>query len=206
MPEIVKYLICVVSGYFIGSVSTGLLIASIKKVDLRGSGSGGTGTTNVLRTMGKLPALLTFLGDIAKVIVPIVLIRVFLGTEEDWYLLSLLYGLSAVFGHCYPIYYGFKGGKGIAVTTALICATSHPWVIIGGVIVFVAVVAISRYVSLGSLTVVPIVLILNTIVYHRSDRLFIPMLIVSILIGALDYFRHRTNIVRLIHGEENKLF
>ncbi|MCR5586335.1 MAG: glycerol-3-phosphate 1-O-acyltransferase PlsY [Lachnospiraceae bacterium] len=204
--EILKYILCLVLGYLIGSISNGLLIAKIKGVDLRNEGSGGTGTTNVLRTMGKLAALMTFVGDLAKVILPIVLIRIFLGNSTDWYLLSLYYGLGAVLGHCYPLYFQFKGGKGIAVTTALICATSHPKVIIYGVIAFVLVVVITRYVSVGSLLVVPIVLVINTIMYHRTDELFVHMLIISLLIGALDYFRHRANIVRLFHGEENKLF
>ncbi len=206
MPEVLKYIICLVTGYLIGSISNGLLMAKIKGVDLRSQGSGGTGTTNVLRTMGKLAALITFVGDLAKVIVPIVLIRIFFGTDQDWYLLSLCYGLAAVIGHCYPVYYGFKGGKGIAVTTALICATSHPMVIICGVIAFVTVVVLTRYVSVGSLVIVPWVLVLNTCVYHLHDKYFIYMLIISLLITALDYFRHRQNIVRLIHGEENKLF
>ncbi|MCR5202355.1 MAG: glycerol-3-phosphate 1-O-acyltransferase PlsY [Lachnospiraceae bacterium] len=199
-------LICVVCGYFIGSISTGMIIGRIKKVDLRQVGSGSTGTTNVLRTFGKIPALITFVGDLAKVIIPIVLIRVFFGGEDYWYLLCLYYGLGAVIGHCYPFYMGFKGGKGIVVTAAIIISTSHPITIISGLIVFILLVLITRYVSVGSLFVVALLLPLNTVLYHIHNKYFIHMLIVSLLVTAVDYYRHRANIVRLIHGEENKLF
>lgn len=199
-------LLCLVCGYFIGSISSGMVVAKFYHKDIRKLGSGNTGTTNVLRTLGKLPAAITFLGDIAKVIIPIVIIRIIFGNRDYWYLLSIYYGLGAVLGHSFPFYMGFKGGKGIAVTAAVIIATTHPIVIILGLIAFIIVVAVTRYVSVGSLLVVALLMPVNTIIFHRDNPYFIHSLIISLLITGLDYYRHRENISRLMHGTENKLF
>ncbi|MEE3392768.1 MAG: glycerol-3-phosphate 1-O-acyltransferase PlsY [Lachnospiraceae bacterium] len=206
MELFIKFIICIIAGYFIGSISTGMILSKIKGVDIHKEGSGGTGTTNVLRTLGKIPALITFTGDLAKVIIPIVIIRVIFGKEAEWYLMALYYGLGAVLGHSYPFYMGFKGGKGIAVTAAIIISTSHPIIIIIGVLAFIVIVAITRYVSVGSLLVVALLMPINTIVYYRDNPYFVHMLIISLIIMALDYIRHSANIKRLIAGKENKLF
>lgn len=197
-----------VVGYFFGCISTGYFVGRFYHTDIRTLGSGNAGTTNVLRNFGKLPALITFLGDILKAIIPIVCIRCFLPSGQSWYLMGLYCGLGVVLGHNYPFYLGFKGGKGIAVTAAVILSTAHPVIIPIGLLIFVAVVAVTRYVSVGSLIVawyIPV----NTILYYRDvqeKNMFLHMLIVSLMFTALAYFQHRQNIIRLIHGNENKLF
>ncbi len=173
-------------------------------MDIRTKGSGNAGTTNVLRNLGKLPALITFVGDLAKVILPILVIRLVF-SPEAWYLWCLYCGLGVVLGHNYPFYLGFKGGKGIAVTSAVVMSACHPLMIPIGLAIFVAVVAVSRYVSLGSLFVawyIPA----NTIVLYREHPLFLHMMVISLLFTAFAYYQHRENIVRLFHGNENKLF
>lgn len=197
--------IYLVIGYFCGCISSGYIVGKIYHIDIRDNGSGNAGTTNVLRTLGKLPALLTFAGDFLKGVIPVLIVRLAFGTPGNWYLLCLYTGLGVVLGHNYPFYLKFKGGKGIAVTAAVVMSTAHPFVIIGGLLIFIAVVAVTRYVSLGSLFVawyIPA----NTLALYRENPLFTHMLVISLFFTVLAYFQHRQNIVRLIHGNENKLW
>ena len=125
------------------------------------------------------------------------------------YFMTLLVGLGVVIGHNFPFYLKFKGGKGIAVSAAVIVASSSNsttgWIMIGvGLLIFIVVVAITRYVSLGSLIVVwffPV----YTILEYRASGLFVYMIAVSVLFTALAYFKHAGNIKRLLNGTERKL-
>ncbi len=196
-------IICLIVGYFCGCISSGYFVGKAYHIDIRDKGSGNAGTTNVLRTLGKLPALITFVGDLAKAIIPVVVIRILFQGEAE-YLLCLYCGLGVVLGHNFPFYLKFKGGKGIAVTAAVVMSAAHPIMIPIGIVIFAGVVALTRYVSLGSLFVawyIPA----NTIAFHRSDKLFVHMLVISLIFTVLAYVQHRQNIVRLIHGNENKL-
>jgi glycerol-3-phosphate acyltransferase PlsY len=114
-------------------------------------------------------------------------------------------GLGVVIGHNFPFYLGFKGGKGIAVTAAVVMSAAHPIMIPIGIVIFVLAVVLTRYVSVGSLFVawyIPA----NTLIFHSGDRQFVHMMVISLLFTAFAYFQHRQNIVRLIHGNENKLW
>lgn len=200
-----EYVLCLVAGYFCGCISSGYWVGRFFHIDIRTKGSGNAGTTNVLRNLGKLPALITFAGDLLKAILPILIIRLWIGTPQDWYLLSLYCGLGVVLGHNYPFYLGFKGGKGIAVTAAVVLSTAHPIMIPIGLVIFILAVVLTRYVSVGSLFVawyIPV----NTIWFYRNDDNFIHMLVISLLFTVFAYFQHRQNIVRLLHGNENKLW
>lgn len=199
-------IICLVIGYFCGCISSGYFVGKLYHMDIRTKGSGNAGTTNVLRTLGKLPALITFVSDLAKAIVPIVIIRCLFQGEEA-YLLCLYLGLGVVLGHNFPFYLRFKGGKGIAVTAAVVLSAANPIMIPIGLAIFIIAVAITRYVSVGSLFVawyIPV----NTLVFHWLDGknpLFLHMMILSLLFTVLAYVQHRQNIVRLFHGTENKI-
>lgn len=202
---IIEVIVCLLTGYLCGCISSGYFVGKFFHKDIRTLGSGNAGTTNVLRNFGVVPAIITFVGDLAKAIVPILLIRFAIDTQTDWYLLSLYCGLGVVLGHNYPFYLGFKGGKGIAVTAAVIISAAHPMMIPIGLAIFVVVVGLTRYVSVGSLFVawyIPV----NTLLVHREEKLFIHMLVISLLFTAFAYFQHRENIRRLIHGSENKLW
>ena len=110
-----------------------------------------------------------------------------------------------VLGHNYPFYLGFRGGKGIAVTAAVVMSAAHPIMIPVGLAIFLIVVILTRYVSLGSLFVawyIPA----NTLLFYRGKDGFLHMMVVSLLFTFFAYFQHRENIVRLLHGEENKLW
>lgn len=197
-------LLCMIVGYFCGCISCGYFVGKFYHIDIRTKGSGNAGTTNVLRTLGKLPALVTFVGDLAKAVIPIVLIRTCIGNPDNWYLLCLYCGLGVVLGHNYPFYLKFKGGKGIAVTAAVVMSAAHPLMIPIGIVIFAAVVAATRYVSLGSLCVawyIPV----NTLVLYRDNSNFVHMMVISLLFTAFAYFQHRQNIARLLNGTENKI-
>ncbi len=199
-----EYHICLVVAYFIGCKLTGYFVGHLYHIDIRTVGSGNAGTTNVLRSLGKLPALLTFLGDLAKAVVPILVIR-FVISPDDWYLWCLYCGLGVVLGHNFPFYLHFKGGKGVAVTAAVVLSACHPLLTPVGLAIFVVAVILTRYVSVGSLLVawyIPV----NTILLYRGNPLFYHMLAVSLAFTFLIYIQHRQNIVRLLHGEENTFY
>ena len=201
----IEIILCLVVGYFCGCISTGYFVGKFFHKDIRELGSGNAGTTNVLRNFGVIPAIITFVGDLAKAIIPILLIRHCIPVHNDWYLLSLYCGLGVVLGHNYPFYLGFKGGKGIAVTAAVVMSAANPIMIPIGLAIFVAAVALTRYVSVGSLLgawYIPF----NTVIFHYHDEKFFHMVFISLLFTMFAYYQHRQNIVRLINGNENKLW
>lgn len=202
---VLEVIICLLTGYLCGCISSGYFVGKFFHKDIRTLGSGNAGTTNVLRNFGVIPAIITFVGDLAKAIVPILLIRFAIATQTDWYLLSLYCGLGVVLGHNYPFYLGFKGGKGIAVTAAVVISAAHPLMIPVGLTIFVVVVAMTGYVSVGSLFVAWFIPA-NTLLVHKDDSLFVHMMIISLLFTAFAYFQHRENIHRLMQGNENKLW
>ncbi len=182
--------------------------------NIQSEGSGNTGTTNALRTMGAKGGALTFLGDLLKTFIPTLIVRfVFchnMGFAPDMtYLMTLMIGLGVVIGHNFPFYLHFKGGKGIAVSAAVIIASSTNskigWIMIGiGLALFLVVVAITRYVSLGSLIVVwyfPIYVLLE----YRASEYFLGLIIIAFIFTVLAYIKHAGNIGRLLHGTERRL-
>ena len=220
---IVAVITAIVS-YLIGSVNFSILISkAISGKDIRESGSGNAGATNMLRTHGKKFAIITLLCDIAKGVLAVllaILCREYIVPNSGWnpeiswggvisvlLLTALPYiaGLFVMLGHCFPVFFGFKGGKGVA--TALGVVMTLDWKI--GIIVLVialAIMAITRYVSLGSVVAAALFVIL-TIAKQFFVMLFAnPYIIVcSTLMGLLVILRHHANIGRLIHGTENKL-
>lgn len=197
--------LCMVIGYFCGCISTGYLVGKKQHIDIRNMGSGNAGATNALRTMGVGPAAVTLLGDAFKAAIPIFIIRFgFSEIEPCWELYALYLGLGAVLGHNYPFYLKFKGGKGISTMGGTILAIADWRLTLAAVIVFIVIVALTRYVSLGSL-VVAWTLPLNTILFYRDSPVFVHMLIISLLFTFSAYFRHWANIKRLIAGTERKI-
>ena len=189
-------LFVVLFGYLLGSVPTGLLLAKVfSKVDPRKTGSGNIGATNIFRTAGKGLGILTLVGDILKGMIPIV-IASWLGLPDLWIAIA---GLSSFLGHIFPIFLGFKGGKGVATALGVYLIISTTSVLIE-VLLFVGIVWRWRYISLGSIccaTTIPIL-----IAFFRSDSQ--AYFIVSVIMAALILYRHQENIVRLLQGMENK--
>ena len=210
---IVEIVVCIITGYLLGSVSFGYIIGKDAGIDIRESGSGNIGTTNALRTLGKKAGLLTFLGDFLKAFIPAFLARYISANvigdgEELAYLLSLITGLATVMGHNFPVWMHFKGGKGIAVTSGVTVAIAYEhWeYILIALIIFIIIVVITRYVSVGSLCVPAWALPVYAIIFKRDNTYFPVILIISFVFTVLAVIMHRENIKRLINGTENKLF
>ena len=204
---VISIAVLIVIGYGFGCFSTGYFVGKMYGIDIRNSGSGNVGTTNALRTLGKKAGLLTFLGDFLKALIPCLIVFFIFSSRENHacYLYTLCIGLGVVLGHNYPFYLHFKGGKGIAVTAGVIVASSLDWRFVGaGLVIFITVVAVTRYVSLGSLIVVWLIP-LYTIIFYRDTPYFIATLCISLLFTVSGYNKHRSNIKRLLNGTENKL-
>ncbi len=188
-------LIAVIS-YFLGNISSGLIIGKLfGHTDIRNHGSGNAGTTNVLRTLGWLPSVITLLGDVVKAAIAVVIGRA-MGGEIG----SYIAGISVLLGHNWPVLFGFKGGKGMACSLGIILAT-EPWL---GVLVFVvqmAVLVLTHYMSVASLCTAilyPIIII----ALHGSNTAYV---VFALLASALAIFCHRSNIKRLLQHSENRL-
>ncbi len=183
-------------GYLFGSVPTGLLLARLfSKVDPRKTGSGNIGATNIFRTVGKGLGILTLVGDVLKGMIPIG-IAIQLGISDLW---LAAVGLSTFLGHIFPIFLGFRGGKGVATALGVYLVIS-PVAVLIEFLLFAGLVWKWRYISLGSIccgTTIPIL-----IAFFRSDSQ--AYFILSVIIAALILYRHQENIVRLLQGTENK--
>ena len=197
------WLLIFVLSYLIGSVPWGYLIARLKGVDIRQHGSGNIGTANVLRVMGKKWGYLVFLCDFFKGI-----LSVKLGSLIAAYFLvnvglgSVIAALACVLGHDYPIWLGFKGGKGIATLAGTVVSLFPPLVFVSFGVVWIAVFLISRYTSLASISAAVALPIAAYLIVAKAE---LPLLVgFSVLMAALAIWRHRTNIARLLNGTENR--
>ena len=202
-------IICLAVGYLCGLLQTGYLYGRLNGIDIRQYGSGNSGTTNALRVLGKKAGLIVFAGDFLKTLIPCLVIR-FLFREHmnSGYLFMLYTGLGVILGHNFPFYLHFKGGKGIAATAGLLAALDLRLGIIC-LVAFVAVVAVSRYVSLGSLVISSIFFVWNVLMarsYGIPAECIFEYDVLAGIICAMAFWRHRSNISRLIHGRENKLW
>lgn len=206
-------LLCVVIGYVFGLFQTAYFYGKSKGIDIREHGSGNSGTTNALRVLGTKAGLIVFAGDCLKCIIAVVLVRVLFGkTHEDMiYLLCIYTAAGAILGHNFPFYMGFKGGKGIAATAGFVLSF-HPTFIPVGILLFFGPFFITHYVSLGSLLVY-VGFVTQLIISGQlglfgdmSQAHLIEMYVVVFLLAVMAFWKHRANIVRLIHGEENKTY
>lgn len=200
---ILKIVICLIVGYCFGCFSTGYFYGKTQNVDVRQHGSGNIGSTNTLRTLGVKAGIITLLGDVAKCILPCAVLSIlFKGAELSYDLIILYTGLGVVCGHNFPFWLEFKGGKGIAAMSGVIIMFSLKLTAID-IIVFIAIVALTRYVSLGSL-VVSLSLPIYAALVCKGASDYIHIVIVCSIFTVLAFYKHRSNIVRLVTGTENK--
>ena len=199
-----EIILCIVSGYLVGTFSTSYLLGKRSNIDIRDFGSGNAGTTNAFRVMGKKAGIITFIGDFLKAFIPLTIMKyVLLKGADECSLLMLVFGIMCVIGHNYPVWLKFKGGKGIAATGGVFVAFD-PWILIPGTIIFGGVIYLSKYVSLGSICVsflFPIWVILT----KADDPYYCWLIAITCLFTLSALFRHRANIVRLANGTENKV-
>ena len=194
-----KIILAAVIGYLLGCIPSGVLISKIYGVrDIRKVGSGNSGTTNVLRTLGWLPSVLTLVCDCLKGYVACLI-----GRQLGGDLGMLTGGICAILGHDFPVFMGFKGGKGIATSLGLIIAI-NPWIALAEFVVQIVAVALTRYMSVASLITTVAFPILVAIM--ERDRENFPLFLgAACIASALSLFGHRGNIQRLIRHEENRL-
>ncbi len=190
-----------IAAYLLGSIPNGLLIARLKGIDLKTSGSGNIGATNVFRCVGKGWGLLALVLDAAKGFVPAYVFPRLLDTAPPGWL-GLACGVAAVAGHNWPIWLGFKGGKGVSTSAGMLLGIAPAAVGIG-LVFFAAAVAISRRVSVGSILAAMAVPAAHIGLYGWDNPLLATTLI---LMGLAVIVKHRGNIRRLIQGTEPKLF
>ena len=192
-----KQLLTLLIGYLLGSISTGVLLSRfVAHTDIRKQGSGNAGTTNMLRVMGKKFALLTLAGDMLKGIIAVLIGSALVGGQTG----QILGAFGAILGHNFPVFFGFKGGKGIATSFGCLLIV-FPLQTLAAFGVFLALFLITHYVSVGSIgaaVTLPIFVIATT----PRD----PVIWISVAaIGALAIWRHKANIVRLMNHTENKI-
>jgi len=201
--EIIVIVFSSIVGYLLGSINTSIIIGKVfYKADIREYGSGNAGTTNVLRTFGKTAALAVLAGDFLKGVLACLIGRYVFGEINPGsgiFLGEYFAGLFAVIGHNWPVYFNFKGGKGVLTSFAVILmfAPEAALICLGA---FIVIVAVTRYVSLGSM--------LSAILYLILAFIFnepLPMLLIGAVLVALIIIRHSSNIKRLLAGNEKKL-
>lgn len=192
------YILIAIIAYCIGNISGGMILSRIiYKKDIRDHGSGNTGTTNAVRVFGKKMGLYTFIIDFLKGF-----IITFIGIKIYGDLGGFVAGLFVVLGHDWPAIYKFKGGKGIATSFGSLIAVSPIHILIVFAI-FIIIVAISRYVSLGSVSVAVLCILVGIYFIYSEDRLYAGLL--YIILAIITIFKHRSNISRLLKGNESRI-
>lgn len=209
-----KFMILIIAAYLLGSVPFAMLIAKAYGKDLRKIGSGNIGATNLSRAVGKKWAYFCFLLDAGKGLIPMLIASNIISSPPTKIelLLSLVVGCAAIAGHIFPVYIKFKGGKGVA-TSFGVAMGLWPYYTICALIAmacWISCVFIWRYISLASIIaaiVFPITLTTITILNKtwQFENLW-PLFIASIVIPLMVITKHRENIVRIIHGNEHKVF
>jgi glycerol-3-phosphate acyltransferase PlsY len=189
-------IIVIVVAYLIGSIPFGYLIVRRKiGADIRQTGSGGTGATNVSRRAGRVAGVVTLLLDAAKGSVAVLIAKAVAG--DDWVIAAA--AIAALVGHIFPVWLGFRGGKGVATGVGIFLVLAPIAVLCAGV-VFVAIVALTRYVSLGSIIAA---ILIPVFVWLLTDLR--SSLAAAIVGAALIVFAHRGNIQRLATGTESRI-
>lgn len=203
-----SYIVVTIIAYLLGSISFSVIISKkMAGFDVRQKGSGNAGTTNVLRTVGKKASIITLICDILKGVVAILVAYVaglIMKDSVDKALLIQLAGIAVILGHTFPIFFGFKGGKGIATALGVLMMTN--WNIGLICLVFALVLMIlTRMVSLGSIAAAVLFPVLIIFMPHTAYLVDGNYIIYSILLAVLVVFNHRANVKRLLTGTENKI-
>ena len=194
------YLIIIITAYLLGNISTSYIVAKrLAGVDIRTQGSGNAGSTNVLRTLGKKAGALTFIGDVLKGLIAVLIARfIAYGANLDDTTCAYIAVVAVVLGHNYPVFLGFKGGKGVATSLGSMLGM-NPLVALLCLGFFIIIAAITKYVSLGSMLGIglsPVIMMLN----HNTKGVLVTLfLTISVVIT------HKENIKRLLNGTERKL-
>ena len=189
-----KYLLCALIAYLLGSISTGMLVSMRSGHNLRTEGSHNTGASNALRVLGLKGGAIVFAGDVCKAAAAVLIGQALCGHEG-----GLVAGLFVVLGHNWPVFFGFQGGKGIACSVAVLLLTFF-WQGLTAALICLLVIYITRYISLGSMTMLLVFFLLLLF----TEPIW-PAAVWAFVLLALGVYRHRGNIERLRSGTENKI-
>jgi len=203
--------------YFVGSIPNSIIVSKIVKgIDIRNHGSGNAGGTNVSRVLGKKYGLLVILLDVLKGGVAVILIsRLYLGNFpfhnatpfDDFTLVQIIAGISAVIGHIWTVFAGFRGGKGIATGLGVLLSIVTLDMLLG-LAVFLIVVSLSKYISLGSISAavsVPIIMAIRENLFNVNITGYSTILPFIIALALLVIYTHRANLDRIVKGSENRI-
>ncbi len=196
MDRVTVYIVFIIASYLLGSVPSGIVISRLMgKGDPRKSGSGNIGATNVGRTSGKLAGALTLLGDVLKGGVPVLLSLIYYPES----LFVSLVGLAAFLGHLFPVYLGFKGGKGVATGLGVMVVIC-PLATLLSAFVFIVTAALKKYVSLASMLAAAMLPVFMS--FDPRGRNYVGM---GVVVAVLVIWKHKDNIKRLVAGTENRM-
>ncbi len=195
---IIYKLLSLLIAYLLGSINTSIIVSKIMLGDdIRNHGSGNAGATNTLRTVGKKGAILVVLGDVLKTVFAIIIAKLLLKGDPSAVYIS---GMGTVLGHNFPVFFNFKGGKGIVVSTTVILF-ADPIIGISVMLFALLVMAITRYVSLGSI-LGAVLFVVFSLIFKAENPDFI---VFAFMLALLAIYMHKGNIVRLLSGTESKL-
>lgn len=201
-----NWLIVIFSGYLIGAIPFGYLVPRIiKGTDIRKEGSGNPGATNVARTMGYGYGAVVFALDFAKGFLPAYFAPSIFGATRtnEVEVLAIAGGLAAILGHMFPLFLGFRGGKGVATGAGVFAAIAPLATLVAFGAWLIAVVA-TKFISVGSILAAVILPVSFVLIEPAAFGTKLPVLVFCAVAGALVVFRHRSNIARLIRGQESK--
>jgi len=201
-------ILSVILAYMIGSINFAVIFSKLFiKEDIRNFGSGNAGATNVLRVGGPLPGILTFVFDALKGFAACfagkLIVANFASDILSPLVAAFICGFFCMAGHAFPLFFHFKGGKGVA-TAVGIFAVCCPIAIILGLVCFALVMVLTRIVSISSL-LATVTVVVCTAIFHDTTVAFLPQLLLSVAMGAFVFIKHSENIKRIIRGEEKKL-
>ena len=202
---IVKIILVLIIGYLLGSLNTSIIVSKFYGTDIRKHGSGNAGMTNTFRTLGKTAAVLVIVGDILKGVISYLVGNIIINTLTSSVSLSfvgiggMLGGIATIVGHNWPIFFGFKGGKGVLTSFSVVMMMDWKLglILLG---LFIVIVALTRYISLGSILVC---IVFPVGAYIKGNG--IVFTIFATILAILAITRHSANINRLLHGTETKI-
>ena len=190
------WILIAIVAYLLGNISTGLIVGKLfAHTDIRKVGSGNAGTTNVMRTLGWVPSVVTLVGDVVKAI-----LAMLVGKWLDPEMGKFIAGVAVVAGHNWPVFFGFKGGKGIASSLGVILMTD-PWIALILLIIQFGILIPTKLMSLASIASSISYPILVAI-FHWGEWGY---MLWALILGVMAVYSHRSNIKRLLNKNENKL-
>jgi glycerol-3-phosphate acyltransferase PlsY len=201
---VLDYILTALGAYLLGSIPTGFLVAKAKGIDIRSVGSGNIGATNAMRVLGKPAGIFVLLMDAAKgflaVYLATMMARRFYWNDPELQTVRVIAGVGAVLGHNYTCWLKFKGGKGIATTAGVYIALA-PWALLIALGVFIVALLASRIVSVASMSAALALPV--AVLFLQPNELLLG--VVTMALGALAIYKHKSNIQRLLAGTENRL-